>query len=77
MTVHTEYSVILYRCVSFLDDDVLEVETCRRVVRDKVLFITDLQFVGLRIDHEKVATLFSQYSQPVQSASQLVQSISQ
>jgi hypothetical protein len=69
VTVHTdthilaEYSVLLYLCISLLDGDVLEVETCRRDIRDKVLFIIDLQFVGLRIDHEQVATLISQYSQ--------------
>jgi len=59
-----EYSVLLYLCISFLDD-VLEVETCSRHIRGDVLFIADLQFVVLSIDHEKVATLISQYSHSV------------
>jgi hypothetical protein len=66
--------VLLYLCTSFLDD-VLEVETRRRDIRDKVVFVTDLQFVGLSIDREKVATLISHYSQSVYSVSQYGQYI--
>jgi hypothetical protein len=37
----TEFAVLLGLCIYLPDDDLVEVETCRRDISDKLLFIID------------------------------------